>query len=174
MWSNVAYFSTWRPHENRVSKTRFPTLINIEEPSTHIRENLEKKKKSRRTQKPRQRATWVVCCLGFFHPGARCPGCAQLGPVQRNPGSAQPGSRATWAARRETQAARSLGRALPRFFSPRCTPPRSRATWAVCRETQAARGLGCALPGFFSPRYLRLMVGRFFLPSDLIVVIVDF
>ena len=51
MWSNVAYFSTWRPHENRVSKTRFPTLINIEEPSTHIRENPEKEKKKKKIQK---------------------------------------------------------------------------------------------------------------------------
>ena len=130
MWSNVAYFSTWRPHENRVSKTRFPTLINIEEPSTHIRENPEKeKKKSRRTQKPRQRATWAVRCLGFFHLGARRPGRVRPGP---------------------------------------------RATWTACRETQAARSLGRTLPGFFSPKYLRLMVDRFFLPSDLIVVIVDF
>ena len=109
MW---LYFSTWRPHENWVSKTRFTTHINIEEPSTHIRENPEKEKKN--PEEP------------------------------RNPGSAQPGWRVAWV-----------------FFT-------------QVHATQVARDPGRMLLGFFSPRYLRLMVGRFFLPSDLIVVIVDF
>ena len=65
--SNVAYFSTWRPHGNRVSKTRFITLINVrEEPRERERER-EKKKRERRSRPrpctvrnqvmPRQRTT---------------------------------------------------------------------------------------------------------------------
>ena len=91
MWFNVAYFSTWRPHENRVSKTRFTTLINTE-PITYQRKPREEKKKKkkpeeRRTKKPRQRAAWVARCLGFFHPGACHPGRTWPGP----------GLRVTWA-----------------------------------------------------------------------------
>ena len=42
----MAYFSTWRPHGNRVSKTRFITLINVrEEPREREREREKKKKK---------------------------------------------------------------------------------------------------------------------------------
>ena len=94
MWSNVAYFSTWRPRGNQVSKTRFPTPINIENNPEHIRENPEKKKKkTRRTQNMRRAAwvfftqvcaaqvmrdpgrtlTWAACCLGFFHPSRTRP-----------------------------------------------------------------------------------------------------
>ena len=77
MWSNVAYFSTWRPHENRVSKTRFPTLINIEEPSTHIRENPEKEKKKKNPEEPRNTGSaqpgphvaWFARGLGCTRPG---------------------------------------------------------------------------------------------------------
>ena len=49
--SNVAYFSTWRPHGNRVSKTRFITLINVrEEPRERER---EREKKRERRSRPR-------------------------------------------------------------------------------------------------------------------------
>ena len=58
--SNVAYFSPWRPHGNRVSKTRFITLINIrEEPRIsentrkEPRERERKKKKRERRSRPR-------------------------------------------------------------------------------------------------------------------------
>ena len=128
MWSNVVYFSTWRPHENWVSKTRFTTHINIEEPSTHIRE----KKKPRRNQKNPE--TQATCGLGRVWPRRR----------------------SAWGfftQVRTAQVAYDLGRA---------------------QRNQATRDPSRMLPGFFSPRYLRLMVGRFFLPSNLIVVIVDF
>ena len=58
----------WRPHGNRVSKTRFTTLINIEKNPEHIREEPkeEEKKKKKKTEtkreeprtseKPKQRA----------------------------------------------------------------------------------------------------------------------
>ena len=78
MWSNVAYFFTWRPHKNRVSKTRFPTLINIEEPSTHIRENPEKEKKN--PEEPR-------------NPGSAQPGW-RVG--ARHPGRARPRPHVAW------------------------------------------------------------------------------
>ena len=49
--SNVAYFSTWRPHGNRVSKTRFITLINVrEEPREREREREKKKREKIETQ----------------------------------------------------------------------------------------------------------------------------
>ena len=42
----MAYFSMWQPHGNRVSKTRFITLINLkEEPPEHQRRTQGKKKK---------------------------------------------------------------------------------------------------------------------------------
>ena len=61
----MAYFSIWRPHGNRVYKTRFITLINIEKNLEHIREEPreeeeeeeeeeENKNKERRTQNIRE------------------------------------------------------------------------------------------------------------------------
>ena len=57
----------WRPHGNRVSKTRFTTLINIEKNPEHIREEPKEEEKKRKktetkreeprtSEKPRQRA----------------------------------------------------------------------------------------------------------------------
>ena len=43
--SYVAYFSTWQPHENRVSKTRFISLINSRDHSQNISDQIKKKKK---------------------------------------------------------------------------------------------------------------------------------
>ena len=46
----------WRPHENRVSKTRFTTLINIEKNPEHIREEpKEEEKKRKKKQKQREK-----------------------------------------------------------------------------------------------------------------------
>ena len=85
--SYVAYFSTWQPHENRVSKTWFITLINNRDHSQNIsnqRRTQKKKKKERRTQAARRCATqarprgarrprpssvrsiWVLLFLFFF------------------------------------------------------------------------------------------------------------
>ena len=115
MWSNVAYFSTWRPRGNQVfvayfftwrprgnqvSKTRFPTPINIENNPEHIRENPEKKKKKTRRTQNMRRAAWV-----FF-----TQVCAAQ--VMRDPG------------RTLTWAACCLG-----FFHPSRTRPRSRVAW---------------------------------------------
>ena len=143
MWSNLAYFSTWWPYGNQVSRTRFTILINIEKNPKHIRENPEKKKKNQKnlehqrnpgSARPRSLATWVTCCLGFFHPSR-----------------VQPKPHATWAMR-------YLG-----FFHPSRVQPRPCAT-------QAARGPGYALPrpqatqavcclGFFHPRSSHIISG---------------
>ena len=100
----MAYFSTWRPHENQVSKTRFTTLINIEH-NQRIRENPEKKKKKKKNQKnPEQRnpgsarpgscATWAMRCLGFFHLGSMRPRSratqATRAQAMHNPGHTKP------------------------------------------------------------------------------------
>ena len=56
----------WRPHGNRVSKTRFTTLINIEKNPENIREEPKEEEKQRKktktkreeprtSEKPRQR-----------------------------------------------------------------------------------------------------------------------
>ena len=88
----------WRSRGNQVSKTRFPTPINIENNPEHIRENPEKKKK--KNQKNPEHA---ARCLGFFHPGARRPGHAgprphaDLGGML--PGFCSPKSHATQVAR---------------------------------------------------------------------------
>ena len=105
MWSNVVYFSTWRPHENWVSKTRFTTHINIEEPSTHIREK-KNPEETRRTQKPRQHAAWVACDLGGALPGVFSPRCAP------------PRSHATWAAHKETRQRATQAVCCLGFFHP--------------------------------------------------------
>ena len=117
----MAYFSTWPPHENQVSKTRFITLIN-----KHTREEPKKKKKKKRTQAARQCATqarqrspqhaiWAV----------RDPGSAQPRPsvtqATRDPGRAWPRQRATQAAHdpsnaRPRQHATSLWFGFLKFF----------------------------------------------------------
>ena len=56
----MAYFSTWKPHGNRVSKTWFITFIYLKE-ELRTSENIEKKKKKQREKietkvAPRQRA----------------------------------------------------------------------------------------------------------------------
>ena len=51
--SDVAYFSTWQLHKNRVSKTRFITLINKMKSDQNIRGQPEKKKKKPRNRKER-------------------------------------------------------------------------------------------------------------------------
>ena len=52
--SDVAYFSTWQLHGNRVSKTRFITLINKMKSDQNIRGQPEKKK----TQKQKRERRW--------------------------------------------------------------------------------------------------------------------
>ena len=56
--SYVAYFSTWQPHENRVSKTWFITLINNRDHSQNIsnqrRTQKKKKNKKKKREEPRQ------------------------------------------------------------------------------------------------------------------------
>ena len=52
--SDVAYFSTWQLHKNRVSKTRFITLINKMKSDQNIRGQPEKKKKKPRNRKERE------------------------------------------------------------------------------------------------------------------------
>ena len=53
--SYVAYFSTWQPHENRVSKTRFISLINSSDHSQNISDQKKKKKKTRKIEEPKKR-----------------------------------------------------------------------------------------------------------------------
>ena len=53
----MAYFSMWQPHGNRVSKTRFITLINIEKNPEHIREEPRGGGGGGGGEKPRLRAT---------------------------------------------------------------------------------------------------------------------
>ena len=75
----------WRPHENRVSKTRFTTLINTEPITYQRKPREEKKKKKKKNQKNAE---------------------------QRNLGSARPGWRVAWVfftQVRATQVARDLG-----------------------------------------------------------------
>ena len=74
--SNVAYFSPWRPHGNRVSKTRIITLINIRE-EPRISENTRKEPREREREK-REREDRDL---------GRAP-CA----TRSCPGSARPGS----------------------------------------------------------------------------------
>ena len=52
--SYVAYFFTWQPHENRVSKTRFISLINSRDHNQNISDQIKKKKKleTEREKKP--------------------------------------------------------------------------------------------------------------------------
>ena len=67
--SNVAYFSTWRPHGNRVSKTRFITLINVrEEPRERERER--EKKKEREDRDPGRAPCATRSCPGSARPGS--------------------------------------------------------------------------------------------------------
>ena len=92
----MAYFSTWKPHGNRVSKTWFITFIYLKE-ELKTSENIEKKKKQREkieTQAvPRQRALldllWsnlnLNLSLYFFF------GCSESFERPRpRPGNAQP------------------------------------------------------------------------------------
>ena len=56
--SYVAYFFTWQPHENRVSKTRFISLINNRDHSQNISDQRraqkkKKKKKKKKREEPR-------------------------------------------------------------------------------------------------------------------------
>ena len=132
MWSNVAYFFTWRSRGYRVSKTRFITLINIEKNLEHIREEPREKKKKkpetkreepRTSEKPKQRAAQVVRSPGSMPPRLRVAhavhdlGCSRVTQAVCGPGRARPGSRAA-------QAAHGPGRVRPRlrtawvFFHP--------------------------------------------------------
>ena len=45
--SYVTYFFTWQPYENRVSKTRFISLINSRDHSQNISDQIKKKKKKK-------------------------------------------------------------------------------------------------------------------------------
>ena len=66
MSSNVAYFYTWRPHGNRVSKTRFSNPYYHKSPEQYqsILEKKERKKKKQKNPghrtRPRQRAAQVA------------------------------------------------------------------------------------------------------------------
>ena len=51
--SDVAYFSTWQLHKNRVSKTRFITLINKMKSDQNIRGQPEKKKTQKQKRERR-------------------------------------------------------------------------------------------------------------------------
>ena len=105
MSSNVAYFSTWRPHGNRVSKTRFSNpyfTYQYHKSPKHIIAYQRRKEKKKKNQKnlgrrarpglhaawvahsalPRSRAAWVAHDLGRVRPGPRVT----------------PGSYATWVA----------------------------------------------------------------------------
>ena len=93
----MAYFSTWRLHENRVSKTRFISLINkIKSERNHqniIEEPRGKKKKNPRNRKGekieiRDRSWWLQTTV-------RDPGLGLARLVA--PGCASPKSRATQA-----------------------------------------------------------------------------
>ena len=96
MWSNVAYFSTWRPHGNRVSKTRFITLINIEKNPEHIKE--EPRGGGGGEEKPRPCATRQRAAQVLRGPGSAPPRqCATQ--VARNPCNTRPWSRAAQATR---------------------------------------------------------------------------
>ena len=69
MSSNVAYFSTWRPHGNRVSKTRFSNpyyTYHYHKSLEHIRAyQRRKKKKKKKPEEPRPScAAWVARNLG--------------------------------------------------------------------------------------------------------------
>ena len=65
----MAYFSTWRPHGNRVSKTRFITLINVrEEPRERERER--EKKKEREDRDPGRAPCATRSCPGSARPGS--------------------------------------------------------------------------------------------------------
>ena len=50
--SYVAYFSTWQPHENQVSGTRFISLINRRDHSQNISDQRKKKKNPEREKNP--------------------------------------------------------------------------------------------------------------------------
>ena len=82
----MAYFSTWRPHENRVLETRFTTFIKTRPfRDQNIPREEPKKKKTEREKNPGSVAV-------------RDPGQAATQARQRG-------------ARRPTQATRDLGRA---------------------------------------------------------------
>ena len=54
--SYVAYFFTWQSHENRVSKTRFISLINSRDHNQNISDHIKKKKtRNRKREEPKQR-----------------------------------------------------------------------------------------------------------------------
>ena len=138
MWSNVAYFSTWRTHGNRVSKTRFPTYTYQrkthpehirEEPREGIKkkknriENLEKeeKKKSKQREKnPDQRKE------------RESGESSQLtSPVR--PGLARLGAGVAWA-RAQKQVACDPGRRRPRLRGLGC------AVWVVGYPSRTSPG----------------------------------
>ena len=54
--SDVAYFSTWQLHGNRVSKTRFITLINKMKSDQNIRGQPEKKKNPKTEKREKMRS----------------------------------------------------------------------------------------------------------------------
>ena len=79
MSSNVAYFSTWRPHGNRVSKTRFSNYYRYPHHKSpeHIRAYQRRKKKKKKNQenpgrraRPRQCVAQVAWRLGRARPEA--------------------------------------------------------------------------------------------------------
>ena len=157
MWSNVTYFFTWWPHGNRVSKTRFTTLINIEKNPKHIRENPEKKKKKNQNNlehqsnpcsaRPGSCATWATRCLGFFHPGRVQPR-PRANQATCSPGCALPRPQAT-------QAVHCLG-----FFHPR-SPYIISSWWSGIKSVQH----GSESLDSFSPmiRLLWLWISYFFI-----------
>ena len=51
--SYVAYFSTWQPHENRISGTRFISLINRRDHSQNISD--QRRAQGKKKKKPRNR-----------------------------------------------------------------------------------------------------------------------
>ena len=95
MSSTVAYFSTWRPHGNRVSKTWFSNpyyTYQYHKSPEHIRayQRRKKKKKTRRTQA-------VARDLGSAQPRARVAQVARDPWVARSSGRARPRQRAAQA-----------------------------------------------------------------------------
>ena len=125
MWSNVAYFSTWRTHGNRVSKTRFPTYTyqrktHLEHIREEPREGRKKKKSEQREKNPDQRKERKNLEKAHSSPHQHGLGLAWPGLARRNRSpvtqvAGDPGH-AAWVVRLGLS---GLGRKRPRLREPR-------------------------------------------------------
>ena len=132
----MAYFSTWQLHGNRVSKTRFITLINKMKSDQNIRGQPEKKK----TQKQKRERRWDR--------GEKKP------PEHRRRWRSEKKNHQNLG-RRLTQAAREpRPRASPGCAQPRPSrEPRPRANQAVTRAQVVRKPGRCASPGYAPVRW---------------------